>query len=141
MKKDRWHVVHLADQADQALVLLKELRKVSGNCERLFPKIDDCYHRDVFVLDDSKPISETTMLYAIRGTGYDCDAHGFRGTGSTYLNSLEDDEERQMWDPKWIEFALSHKDKDQVATACNAYRHQKPRARMLQYYADQVMPR
>ena len=137
MKKDRWHVVHLADQA---LVLLKELRKVSGNCERLFPKIDDCYHRDVFVLDDSKPISETTMLYAIRGTGYDCDAHGFRGAGSTYLNSLEDDEERQMWDPKWIELALSHKDKDQVATACNAYRHQKPRARRLQFYADQVFP-
>ena len=81
MKEDRWHVVHLADQT---MELLMELKEVSGDCERLFPKIDDCYHRDVFVLDDSKPTSETTMLYAIRGTGYDCDAHGFRGTGSTY---------------------------------------------------------
>ena len=81
------------------------------------------------------------MLDAIRNLGYDCDPHGFRGMASTYLNSLEDEDERQMWDFKWIEFALSHKLKDKVETAYNAYRYEKPRARMLQYYADQVMPR
>jgi len=35
---------------------------------------------------------------------------------------------------------LAHKDKDKVASAYNAYRYQKPRARMLQFYADQVFP-
>jgi integrase len=134
MKEDRWHVVHLADQT---MELLMELKDLSGDCEQLFPGIDDRYNRDV--LNDSKPISEATMLSAIRKMGYECDAHGFRGTASTFLHSLEDDDERQMWDSKWIEFALSHKDKDQVAMAYNAYRYQKPRARMLQFYADQVL--
>jgi integrase len=136
MKEDRPHVVHLSDQT---MELLKELKKMTGKGERLFPKITDRYTKEWF--DDSSSISENTMLEAIRNLGYDCDPHGFRGMASTYLNSIEDEDERQMWDFKWIEFALSHKDRDQVAEAYNAYRYEKPRARMLQYYADQVMPR
>ena len=136
MKENRPHVVYLSDQT---MELLKELKKMTGKGERLFPKITNRYSKERF--DDRSSIGENTMLDAIRNLGYDCDPHGFRGMASTFLHSLEDDEERSMFEHKWIEFALSHKDRDQVAEAYNAYRYEKPRARMLQYYADQVMPR
>ena len=64
MKEDRPHVVHLSDQT---MELLKELKKMTGKGERLFPKIINRYSKEGF--DDSSTISENTMLDAIRNLG------------------------------------------------------------------------
>ena len=134
MKADREHKVPLSDQAMQ---LLAELREITGHCKHLFPGVV----KKGTDLDDSRTASEGTALQAIKRMGYDCHPHGFRRMASTYLHSLEDDDERPMFDTMWIEFALAHRDSNKIREAYNASRYLKARKRMLQFYADQVMPR
>ena len=76
--------------------------------------------------------------------GYDCDLHGFRHMASTFLNSWEigkEGEEIGMWDSLWIEYALSHIDPNKMRRTYNAYDYMKARTRMLQFYADQIIPK
>ena len=61
----------------QAVALLRELHKITGDGEYLFPG-----------RGDGRTISENTLNYALHGLGYKgihC-AHGFRSTASTLLN-------------------------------------------------------
>ena len=134
MKADREHKVPLSDQA---MELLAELREITGHCKHLFPGVV----KKGTDLDDSRTASEGTALQAIKRMGYDCHPHGFRRMASTYLHSLEDDDERPMFDTMWIEFALAHRDSNKIREAYNASRYLKARTRMLQFYADQAMPR
>ena len=135
MKSDREHIVPLSDQA---VALLTELRKITGEYRYLFPKL--LGHLDADDFDDSKTFSENTISYFIRRMGYDCQAHGFRGTASTFLHNAEDEDERPLFNTIWVEFALAHEDPDKVRGAYNSGRYLTQRTRMLQYWADQVMP-
>jgi integrase len=91
-KMRREHQIYLARQA---LVILEDLRKVTGHRKLLFPS----FH------SGAKPISENTLNVALRRMGYGQDemtSHGFRATASTLLN------ESGKWSADAIERQLSH---------------------------------
>jgi integrase len=85
----------------QALALLKNLKRITGNGVFLFPSL-----RSVF-----RPMSENTLNGALRRLGYGGDemtAHGFRATFSTLAN------ESSLWNPDAIERALAHVDGNKI---------------------------
>ena len=75
MKMKDQHIVPLSKQA---IAILRELQKHTGNRQHLFPN----QHKSV------KCMSENTMLYALYRMGYHSrtTGHGFRSTASTILN-------------------------------------------------------
>ena len=139
MKKDR---VHLVPLSDQAITLLLQLRKITGGCEHLFPKIVPKQKKSgATIFDDSKTMSENTASDQIKKLGYDCHLHGFRHMASSFLNEQvegEQHEERKRWDRQWIEMALAHFIKNEVEETYNKAKYVKSRTKMLQWYADQI---
>ncbi len=89
MKMRRPHLVPLAPQT---VAVLRELRKLTGKCEYVFPS-------------ETKTgvISENTLIYGLYRMGYHSRAtvHGFRSTASTVLNE-------HGFNRDWIEMQLAH---------------------------------
>jgi integrase len=136
MKMDYPHVVPLSRQV---VVLLNELRLISGDCRHLFPKLVSKGNG----FDDSGTQSEATLQTAVYRMGYEANPHGFRRMASTFLHSQEigeEGEERGMFDSLWIEFQLAHVDVNKVRKTYNESDYLKARRRMLQHYADAVVP-
>lgn len=121
MKMRAPHVVPLSKQA---LVLLDDLKPITGGYDLLFPGRSD--HR--------KPISENTLLYALYRMGYHQKAtiHGFRALASTILN------ECGRWRPDAIERQLAHKEKNLVRAAYHRSEYFEERARMMQWWGDSL---
>jgi integrase len=85
----------------QALALLKDLKRITGNGIFLFPSLRSVH----------RPMSENTLNGALRRLGYGGDemtAHGFRATFSTLAN------ESGLWNPDAIERALAHVDGNKI---------------------------
>ncbi|WP_339750264.1 site-specific integrase, partial [uncultured Rubinisphaera sp.] len=138
MKLERPHIVPLSRQV---MELLRQLREMTGECHHMFPKLSP--KKDVG-FDDSTTLSENTARDVIRKMEYDCVPHGFRAMASTYLNSIEEGEEgweRAKWDSLWIEYCLSHLDSNVMRRTYNAHDYMKARTRMLQWYADEIIPK
>ena len=122
MKMRREHHVPLARQA---IEILTELRKLTGEGKHLFPG-----NRSVL-----QPISENTLNAALRRLGYtkeEMTAHGFRSTASTLLN------ESGKFSPDAIERALAHQDNDEVRRAYNRGAYWNERVTMAQWWADHL---
>ena len=122
MKMRREHHVPLAHQA---IEILTELRKLTGEGKYLFPG-----NRSVL-----QPISENTLNAALRRLGYtkeEMTAHGFRSTASTLLN------ESGKFSPDAIERALAHQDNDEVRRAYNRGAYWNERVEMAQWWADHL---
>ena len=122
MKMRRPHHVPLSRQS---LVLLKELRAISGPAGFVFPSIRT----------RTRPMSENTLNAALRRLGYTSEemtAHGFRATASTLLN------ESGKWNPDAIERALAHGDSDKVRAAYHRGAHWKERVEMAQWWSDHL---
>lgn len=122
MKMRREHHVPLARQAVE---ILTELRKLTGEGKYLFPG-----NRSVL-----QPISENTLNAALRRLGYtkeEMTAHGFRSTASTLLN------ESGKFSPDAIERALAHQDNDEVRRAYNRGAYWNERVTMAQWWADHL---
>ena len=78
MKKRRPHAIPLSRQA---VVLLAELRPLTGRWRYVFPS----------ARNDGRPMSENAVRVALRSMGFsneEMTAHGFRSLGSTALNPL-----------------------------------------------------
>jgi integrase len=121
MKMKRDHVVPLSSQA---LLLLEELRQITGNSPYLFPSVRS-HHR---------PISDVTLIKVLRILGYTSDdvvPHGFRHTASTILN-----EEGLNHDH--IERQLAHVDKNKIRGTYNHAEYLDERSRMMQWYSDHL---
>ncbi|RYD65640.1 MAG: integrase, partial [Verrucomicrobiaceae bacterium] len=105
----------------QALALLRELHKISGQGQLLFPS-----YRII------TPISENAMNQALRRMGVQnsehC-SHGFRASASTILNTMGFDE-------RVIEVSLAHVDTNQVRRAYNRSQYWDQRVAMAQDWAD-----
>ncbi len=121
MKMDRPHRVPLALQA---VSFIRELQKITGQGEFLFPAVNSVRY----------PMSENTLNAALRRLGYTKDevtAHGFRTTASTLLNEMG------RWNRDAIERQLAHQEQDEVR---NAYMHAAEfwaeRVEMMQAWAD-----
>jgi len=141
MKMRRPHLVPLPRQA---VAMLKELHKLTGSYEYVFPGQGGYGERQ------GETISECTINQAFARLGYKgrMTGHGSRHTASTLLHE-------HGWDSKLIDAQLSHKNnsKDEGAPSVRGeYNHAiyiPQRREMMQWYADyldqlaagDVMPR
>jgi integrase len=123
MKMRRPHKVPLPSQA---IAILTQLRKITGNGGRLvFPS----------AWSQLRPISDNTLNAALRRLGYSQDeatAHGFRATASSLLN------ESGLWHADAIERQLAHEDGDAVRRAYARAEFWDERVRMMQWWADKL---
>jgi integrase len=120
-KMRRQHQVPLSRQA---LTILQELRRITGDGDLLFPGI-----RTV-----QRPISENTLNAALRRLGYTRDemtSHGFRAMAATRLNEM------CRWHPDVIERQLAHQDGNAVRRAyTHAVEYWPERVEMMQVWSD-----
>lgn len=119
MKMRKLHIVPLSRQV---LEILQDLHKYTGNGRYLFPSMRA----------KSAPISDVTLLAALRRMGYDKESmtvHGFRSMASTLLNE-------RGYNRDWIERQLAHGEKNTVRAAYNYAEYLPERRRMMQEWAD-----
>ena len=116
-------VEHLVPLPNQALLLLQDLQKITGESEFVFPGDRNT----------KQPMSNNTLLYGgiyRMGLRSRATIHGFRSLASSILN------ESGKWNPDAIERQLAHSEKDQVRAAYNRANYLDERRRMMQWYAD-----
>jgi integrase len=121
IKMKRPHIVPLAKQV---IELLKSLKLMTGHGPYVFPSLRSS--------KGTQPMSENTILYALRRMGFSEDemcAHGFRGMASTRLNE-------QGWHPDCIERQLAHVEGNSVRAAYNYAEYLPERRKMMQTWAD-----
>jgi integrase len=112
---------HIVPLSSQAVAVLRELQKLSGNGTYIFPN----EHNLVTFM------SENTMLFALYRMGYRSRAtgHGFRATASTILNE-------NGFMPDVIERQLAHAERNKVRAAYNHAQYLTERRKMMQWWAD-----
>ena len=120
MKMKEEHIVPLADQT---IDLLKEIQKISGNREHIFPNS----------VRPSKIMSENTLLYALYRMGYHsrATAHGFRSTASTILNE-------NGFRADVIERQLAHGERNKIRASYNHAEYLPERRDMMQWWANYI---
>ncbi len=120
MKMRREHIVPLSRQV---LMLLSELRLLTGHSNFVFPN----------ERRGSKPMSENTILYALYRLGFHGRAtgHGFRSSASTLLNELG-------FDPDVIERQLAHQERNVVRAAYHRSEYLEDRRKMMGFWADHI---
>jgi integrase len=112
---------HIVPLAAQAVDILRTLQLITGHSELLFPG----------ERDHAKPMSNNTLLGALKRMGYQgrMTGHGFRGIASTLLHEMG-------FDHAHIELQLAHQERNAVSAAYNHALYLKPRAKMMQHWAD-----
>jgi integrase len=111
----------------QAVALLRELHKITGDDEYLFPG-----------RGDGRTISENTLNYALHGLGYKgihC-AHGFRSSASTMLNR-ERVNGRRRFERELIEMQQDRLDASTRAVYDRDDRLPE-RVDLMQFWADKI---
>lgn len=118
MKMKEEHIVPLSMQA---IAVLREVEKHSGNRQYVFPNQQNPY---AFM-------SENTMLFALYRMGYHSrmTGHGFRSTASTVLNE-------HGFRADVIERQLAHNERNAVRAAYNHAQYLPERRQMMQWWAD-----
>ncbi|MDR3214308.1 MAG: integrase arm-type DNA-binding domain-containing protein [Azoarcus sp.] len=120
MKVGESHIVPLSRQA---VVLLTELKTISGGRRFLFPNLrtpDTC-------------MTATTINRALERMGYlgKFSGHGFRSTASTLLHEMG-------WRSELIERQLAHAERDKVKAAYNHAEYMPERREMMQAWSDWI---
>lgn len=114
---------HFVPLATQAVAILRDLQKHTGQGRLLFPG----------GRGEERPISDNSVRTALIALGYTSDLHtwhGFRATARTILA------ERLDIDPLVIEAQLAHAVKDSLGTAYNRTTYLSQRKKMMQRWAD-----
>lgn len=109
----------------QAVAILRELRRHTGNRRLAFPS----------VRSPQRPISENTLNAALRRLGYstgEATAHGFRSSASSLLN------ESGKWQVDAIEAELAHIGADEVRRAYNRSAYWDERVQMAEWWAQRI---
>ena len=122
MKMKEEHIVPLSRQA---IILLEQLKQISGDRDFLFPGDHDA----------TKVMSENTVNNALRVMGYDTKTevcgHGFRTMARGALG------ESGLWSDDAIERQLSHSERNNVRAAyIHTSEHLEERRLMMQWWAD-----
>jgi integrase len=113
---------HLVPLSKQAIEILTELYKLTGNGRYIFPG-----------RTSQRPMSDNAILAALRNMGYakeEMSGHGFRAMARTIL-----DEVLQVR-PDFIEHQLAHAVRDPNGRAYNRTAHLVERKKMMQKWAD-----
>lgn len=114
---------HVVPLAPQVMALLQQLHVGTGNGELLFPNMRNY----------TNPISEVTMIGALRRMGYspqEMTIHGFRAIARTLLDEVL----RERYD--LIEHQLAHTVRDPNGRAYNRTQHLEERKRMMAEWAN-----
>lgn len=114
---------HRVPLSRQALMLLQQLRPLSGETKFLFPSIRST----------ERSITDNTLNAALRRLGYDkteMTTHGFRAMASTLLNEMG------KWHPDAIERQLAHIETNEVRRAYARGEHWDERVKMMQTWSD-----
>lgn len=121
-EKMKMRVQHLVPLSTQAIEILQQLRAYTGDGKYLFPS----------VRSSKRPMSENTVLAALRRLGYTTDemtGHGFRSMASTLLNE-------KGWNRDAIERQLAHAERNNIRAAYNYAQYLDERRKMMQWWAD-----
>lgn len=112
---------HIVPLSDQAIEVLSTLHTLTGSGALLFPGDRN----------PKKSMSNNTILKGLERMGYKgrMTGHGFRGLASTILHE-------QGFDHQHIELQLAHAPRNAVSAAYNHALYLKPRATMMQKWAD-----
>lgn len=115
---------HIVPLAEETLVLLKRLKKITGDSEYLFPNTQRQKH---------PVISENAVNNLIKLTKFSGKivAHGFRALASTVLND-------NGFRADVIEKQLAHKEKNEVRAAYNRAQYMPERIQMMKWWAEYV---
>ena len=114
---------HIIPLANQAITILEELQRITGDGEYLFPS----------ARGRSRPMSDNGVRTALRDMGYSNDKmtpHGFRAMARTLLDEVLN------YRIEWIEQQLAHAVKDPNGRAYNRTKHLQQRTEMMQHWAD-----
>lgn len=116
---------HLVPLSRQALTILEQIKRMSGNRELIF----------VGDHDPRKPMSENTVNKALRVMGYDTKVevcgHGFRTMACSSLI------ESGLWSKDAVERQMSHQERNSVRAAyIHKAEHLGERRLMVQWWAD-----
>lgn len=120
--KMKMKTMHIVPLAKQAIDILRELHKLTGNEKYLFPGLVNSY----------RPMSDNTITSALRRLGYtsnEMTAHGFRAMACTILNE-------QGWNRDAIERQLAHMERNHIRAAYNYAEYLPERKKMMQEWAD-----
>lgn len=123
LKEDDSGRVHKITLSRQALALLREIKKLSGGKEYLFPSAKN----------PQKPMNSQTANSAIKRMGFEGKlvAHGMRSIASTYLND-------KGYNSDAIEVALSHMNSDRIKASYDRGERLEMRFKILQAWGDFV---
>ncbi len=112
---------HLTPLPTQAVAMLRDMKKISGDFEFVF----------IGRNDPRKPISDGAIAGMIKRIGYrnKQTTHGFRHLISTALND-------KGYESDWIERQLAHGDPDKIRGTYNKAAYLEPRRKMTQEWAD-----
>lgn len=116
-------IEHKITLSRQAIALLREIKKLSGGKEYLFPSVKN----------PQTHVNTQTANGAIKRMGYKGKlvAHGLRSIASTYLNE-------KGYNSDLIEVALSHMNSDRIKAAYDRGERLEQRFKLLQVWADFV---
>lgn len=118
MKKKRVHMIPLSRQA---AAVLRELHKITGSGENMFP--NSRWPDDV--------MSATTINRAMEYLGVPFSGHDFRATASTHLYEMG-------YEEKLVEMQLAHAEKKKSKAAYNHAQYLPERRAMMQVWADWI---
>jgi integrase len=113
---------HLVPLSTQALAILKEHQKITGDGRLVFPS----------PIEPTKPLSNNTFNNALRKLKFGKDevsSHGFRSTASTILNE-------NSWSSDSIEIQLAHRDASRTRAVYNRAERLPDRRLMMQFVSD-----
>ena len=113
---------HIVPLSTQAVEILNEIQPITGKGRYVFPSVRSY----------SRPMSENTVLAALRRMGYtknEMTGHGFRAMASTVLHE-------QGWPSDIIERQLAHAERNSIKAAYNHAQHLPERRKMMQAWAD-----
>jgi len=121
----KMHRPHLVPLSQQAVAVLREAKKLSGDRKFVFPNRND----------PTRPASKAIILRALGRMGYrgKMTGHGFRSAASTILNEYK---------TKWgihqdaIELQLAHVENNASRAAYNFAEYLDERRTMMQLWAD-----
>ena len=115
---------HLVPLPSQAVAILRDLQKLTGQRQHLFPNGHN----------PRKPMSDAAVNAALRRMGYDTrteiTGHGFRAMARTILDEQLDVR------PEIVEQQLAHTVRDPLGRAYNRTKHIAERRKMMQRWAD-----
>lgn len=114
---------HYVPLSDRAVALLRELHKLTGKREHLFPN----------VRDPKRPMEQGTLNLLFEKAGYKgrFSPHGCRATASTELNGMG-------FRPDVIERQLAHAPRNEVRASYNQQEYLSERRTMMQTWADVI---